>query len=321
MRARAGIALFAALALTAIVALLLAGAVASMTLAQRSSRLVEVDARLNESADYALSTVLADPDRFGLADLPLGVASRFDVPVPGAEGAGVSVSASATRLPGDLLWLESQAILDGRDGGARRFSLVARFPLAGSFPPAALVSRGDVHIGHDVVFLRDTSTDAECGKPATADVVVAPGAHVMGTTASGDSVRTVVGAAASDSSTYRLSSRQVAALDSARGVVHVRGDTTIVGGALDGILVADGSITITGPFRAAGMIVARGRVIAVSGLFVGTGTILSFAPASATPSIDLAGASITYSACTVDRAFRRAWLPRQVPKRGWAEIF
>ncbi|HEY4133015.1 MAG TPA: hypothetical protein VGM50_20535, partial [Gemmatimonadaceae bacterium] len=67
VRLRPGIALFAALSLLAFLGLLLGAAVASMTIAGRSSRLAELDAQLDAAADFALNTVFSDPDQFDLA--------------------------------------------------------------------------------------------------------------------------------------------------------------------------------------------------------------------------------------------------------------
>ena len=67
-----GVALFAALALMSVIALLVAGAAASTRASQRASRLARTDASLTTAADYALANVLADARGLGFADLPLG---------------------------------------------------------------------------------------------------------------------------------------------------------------------------------------------------------------------------------------------------------
>ena len=131
MRARGGIALFAALAVMALIGLLVAGAVASSTAAQRSSRLSFTDAVLTTIADYALNTVLADPRGFGLADLTLGERAMFDIPVPTTKDARVVVG--VTRLPGGVLWLVADATIDadqatGASISSRDFRVSARCP-------------------------------------------------------------------------------------------------------------------------------------------------------------------------------------------------
>lgn len=315
LRTRRAFALFAALALMALIGLLVAGALASTTIAQRSSRMSVTDAVLTTSADYALNTILADPRGFGLADLPLGERATFDIPVPTTEDAQVAVG--VTRLPGGVLWLVADAIGGGPDRGHRRINLVARFPSVGALPGAAIVARGNVRLGHDVLFQADTSHDAECSAGATVDVVVAPAALVSG----GDSSRVARRAVAADSSTYYVSSSQLAVLDSAGTIVHVRGDTTIRGGGLDGILIVDGSVTIAGAYAVTGLIIARGRIAAVAGGFSLTGAVLSFSARDSLPAIELSGATLRYSPCSVARAFRVALAPRPARQRSWAEVF
>jgi hypothetical protein len=317
MHTRRGIALFAALALMALIGLLVAGAVASSTIAQRASRLSFMDAVLTAAADYALNTILADPRGFRLAELALGERATFEISVPDSKDAQVVVG--VTRLTGGVLWLVVDASSGGRDQGHRRINLVARFPFVGASPDAAIVARGNVHLGHDVLFQADTSRDPECSTSPAVDVIVAPGAVVSG----GDSTRATVRAAAADTATYYLTAQQLAVLDGARTIIHVRGDTTITGGGgFEGILIADGSVTISGAYTVTGLIIARGRIEVVGGGFSLTGAILSFAnPAGAVPSIELSGAMLRYSPCSVSRALRVALAPHPVRQRSWSEVF
>jgi hypothetical protein len=318
MRTRRGIALFAALALMALIALLVAGAVASSTAAQRSARLTFIDAALTSAADYALNTILADPHDFGLADLALGQRTLLDISVPSMKDARVFVG--VTRLPGGVLWLVADAASTDVDQGHRRLNLIARFPVVGALPEAGIVARGNVHLGRDVFFQADTSHDPECTAPASVDVVIAPGAHVSG----GDSSRVAIRSSAADTSAYFLMASQLAVLDSARAIVHVRTDTTITGGSgneLDGILIVDGSVTITGAYAATGLIVARGRIQVSGGGFSLVGAMLSFAEPAADPAIDVSDAIVRYSPCAVAHAFRTALAPRPVSQRSWAEVF
>ncbi|MEP6494115.1 MAG: hypothetical protein ABJF01_15635 [bacterium] len=316
MRTRGGIALFAALALMALIGLLVAGAVASSVAAQRSSRLTVTDAMLTAAADYALGTVLADPAEFRLADLALGQAVALDVPA--LDGGEVRVVVSATRLPGGVVWLVANATADGVDQGHRRVNLVARFPNIGALPDAPIVARGGVELGTNVVFQSDTSRDAECVRASSVDVMVAPGAIVTG----GDSARVAVRPIAADTATYYLSTSQLALLDSGKIVVHVRGDTTIAGGVFDGILIVDGSVTITGAFSATGMVIARGRIVAPNGGFALTGNIFSFAsPSNGDPAIKIFAGTIRYSLCSSSRALRHALQPHPVKERSWSEMF
>jgi hypothetical protein len=318
MRTRRGIALFAALALMALIALLVAGAVASSTVAQRSARMSFTDAMLTAAADYALNTILADPPRFGLADLTLGQRTLFEISVPTMKDARVFVG--VTRLPGGVLWLVADAASTDVDQGHRRFNLIARFPVVGALPEAGLVARGNVQLGHDVLFQTDTSHDAECSAHASVDVVVAPGARVSG----GDSSRVAIRSSAADTSAYLLAASTRAVLDSARTIIHVRGDTAITGGSgndLAGILIVDGSVTITGAYVATGLIVARGRIQVSGGGFSLVGAMLSFAEPAADPAIDVSDAIVRYSPCAVAHAFRTALAPHPVSQRSWGEVF
>ena len=149
-------------------------------------------------------------------------------------------------------------------------------------------------------------------------MIVAPGAVVSG----GDSSRVAMRPSAADTSGYYLTASQLATLDSAHTIVHVRGDTTLTGGSgLDGILIVDGSVTIVGAYRATGLIVARGPIVATGGGFSLTGAALSFATPASAPAIELSDATIRYSICAVARAFRVALAPRPVRQRSWAEVF
>ncbi len=314
VRRRHGIALFAALGFMALIALLVAGSVTSSLVAQRSSRLALADAELTAAADYALATVLADPVGFGLAELPLGRATN----VVGAASPGLyQVTIDVTRLRAGVLWLTADASLSGVDESHRRLNVVARFPSLAAMPAAGIVARGDVRLDA-VAFAADTtSADAECVAVGP-DVAVSPGAVVRAS----DSIRVEQRPAAGDTATYFLLARQLAALDSSGRVYHVHGDTVIAGGSLVGILVADGSVTISGPYAVTGLVIARGRVESPNGGLVITGALLAFgAPADGSVAVRLSGAVVRYSPCAVAHALRLALPPHPVRQRSWAELF
>lgn len=316
MQPRRAIALFAALALMAVIGLLVAGAVASSTIAQRSARLAHTDALLTMGGDYALGTVVADPARYGLADLEFGRAAALDVALPDAAGPHAVVT--ATRLRNGTVWLVAEVALSGLDTGRRRTNLVLQYPTIGPLPSAGIVARGSVRLGRDVRFVPDSATDPECSQLPAADVIVAPGAVVTGESGA----RAMVSPAARDSIAYFLTAGQLAALGSRGQVVRVRGDTVISGGSFTGILVVDGSLDITGPFTAVGLIVASGQIRALSGPIVVTGAILSFAlPAGSGAAIDLADATVQHSPCRIAQMLRRGLGPRAARARGWAELF
>jgi hypothetical protein len=312
--ARRGIALVAALGVMTLLGLMVAGAFAASLLSERSTRLTFSDASLSASADYAITTVLADPAGYGLADLPFGQARSFDVVVPGDASATVSV----TRLPTSVLWLVADASIAGIDQGHRRVNMVARFPTLAALPSAPLVARGNVIARDSVSFSTDTTGDPDCAAANAFDVITSPGA----TATVGDSARVGARASAADSTTYYMSSQQLALLDSAGPVVHVRGDTTITGGTFTGILVADGSITVAGASSFMGLVIARGAITATAGGFSLTGAMMAYGnPTNGTTAIDLAGATIRYAPCVVANAMRRASRPKPVRQRSWAELF
>ncbi|HWH53363.1 MAG TPA: hypothetical protein VN651_17580 [Gemmatimonadaceae bacterium] len=311
--ARRGMALIAALALMTVLGLLIVGAVGSVVVAQRSAELARIDATLDAAADYAIGTVLADPRGYGLADLALGRARSYSIPLVDAGRAAVS----ATRLPGGILWLVAALGAGSPDSGRRTMSLVARFPSLGFIPPAAIVARGGVVTTNAVAFSVDTATDPDCGnRSPPAEVVVAPGSSAS----LGAGQRVATSSAAGDSASYLLTVAQLAALDSGvpGAVVHVRGDTTIASGAFDGVLIVDGSVAVTGAFALSGLLVARDSVTASSGLTV-RGAMMAFG--SSQVAMRLASGVIEYSPCQIARALRRAARPLPVRGRAWGELF
>ena len=315
-RSRRGVALFAALALTAVIGLLAAGGVAFTRLSQRTWRDAFVDASLTRGADYALATVLADAHRLSLAELPLGQTVTTSVAVPGAVP--LSAVVGVTRLPSALLWIVAE-VTEGGGAGRRRFNLVARYPSLGQHLPGAITSRGNVSIANDVVFApADTSQDPECAGRGFAGVVVPAGVATDGV----DSARVITSAAATDSAAYLLTSRQLALLHSTGRFTHVRGDTVIASGAFDGVLIVDGALTIAGSFNATGLIVVRGPIAISGGVTTITGAVMSFAPPVAEKlAIKFSGVTVRYSPCAVDRAIRSALEPQAISLRSWAEIF
>lgn len=311
MRRRRGVALFGALSLAMVVGLLVAGAVATTRVMQRTWRVERTDAELTMDADAALSATLATLHSRNLDDTPLGMATAVSVPLANAPG-GATVS--VTRLPSGVLWMTGEVVRV--EGGYRRTNLVARFPSI-LRSHAAIMARGDVELASDVSITVDADVEADCEDPRGAVVDVISGANVVFR----DSSAVVSSGEASDSAAYLLTASQLAALQRTGRFDHVRGDTTIAGGAFDGILVVDGALTITGPFTATGLIVARGPIIGTGPITV-TGSLRSFAqPGIGKLAIKFSGASIRYSRCAVERALRRALDAHPVTQRSWAEIF
>jgi hypothetical protein len=177
-----------------------------------------------------------------------------------------------------------------------------------------LIARGNVSV-NDVHFDIDTAGEADCAARDGPAILVAPGA----TWSSSDSVQAAVDVRAADSATYFMTSRQLEALAVAAGARIVAGDTTIAGGSYKGFLLVGGALRITGPFAATGVVIARGPITATDSVHV-TGALLSFAQSPAT-AIALRSGSIVYSPCVIARVLRSASPPRPVRERSWSEIF
>lgn len=295
-------------------ALLIAGSFASLTLAQRSARGARADALLVAAADYALNTIVASPVAYGLADLPYAHTANFAVSIPGSEP--VSATVAATRIAAGTIWLVADASLARGDSARRRVNLIVRFRDIGSLPLAPLEARGNVRLARGIPFSTDGATDPDCAR-APANVATGP----SGAVTSEDSVSSLADPAAADSASFYLTAAQLAALDSAGALQHVRGDTTIASGSFDGIMVVDGTMEITGPWTVHGLVVSRGPIKAASGSIAVTGAMMSFAPPAATPAIDLSAGAIVWSPCGVQRALRRALGVRPARQRSWSELF
>jgi hypothetical protein len=293
--ARQGIVLFAAVALLALLGLLIAGAMASMTLASRSATLVESNARLDGAAELAAESVIAEQVRFALPDLPYGVARAFDIPMPNEPR--VAATATVTRLRAGLLWIVGEARGVGGDRGVRRVNIVARIPSVMPMPIAPLVARGSIVVGPAASFDVDSTGDPDC-----AALSPAPNS-----------------AQAHDSSAFLLAAAQRAPLEGAPSVLHLTHDTTLGPGSFAGLIIADGSLTIRGPFTMSGLIAARGWIDAPSGLVL-IGAALSF-DSSAHAAITVDASSVRYSPCAVARELRRVLPARRIGMRSWSELF
>jgi hypothetical protein len=315
MMPRRGVALFAALAIIALIALLIGGAVSTSTLAQRSAESSRADASLMASADYAIHTVLADASQ-ALAELPLGRATTYAVNP--ASVLPITTTVAATRLPDDVLWLVADAELSGRDVGRRRVNLVARWRPLVPLPTSPLMARGAVRLRGGLVVTADTATDADCAAASFAAVTVPPGGSV--TTA--DSVTSAVDARAGDLAHYAQADWQQRVVESASGAIHVRADTVISNSSFQGVMIADGSVSIVGPFTINGIIIARGPIVVSTNELLLTGALLSFAtPSIGQFAIDVGGGVVKFSPCVVARALRRIAQLRVVQQRNWTEIF
>jgi hypothetical protein len=307
-------ALVMALTLIALVGLAVAGGLAHTVVSQRAASLSQNAALLDAAADRALGTVLGDANLYRLAALRLGESRVVDAQP--TEAPEVSATVAVTRLAGNVLWLVSAVSSRSDSLIGRRVNLVARFPSAGPPPMAAIMTRGNVSIAPGVQFSVDTTLDDDCSAGTGASVIVGPGATAQ--VAAGTRVDTAE--TARDSTAYFLTGRQLALLGAAPGVIHVTGDTTINGGAFDGILIVDGSLVVHGTFVGTGLIVVRGVIDASDATLTMRGALLSFAAPSGVSTIFTA-ASVEYSPCVVARVMRVALSPRAVLLRRWAELF
>ena len=285
---RPGIALVAALSLIALLGLLIAGAVAATVAAQRSASASWLDAPLSAASDDALGQMLADPDARDLANLPASTPATFTFDAVGPPA--VRTTVTATRLPGDVVWLVADARLVADTLARRRVSVVARFRSAGGAPAAAISHGGSAFLAPDVSMLPDTAGAADCRGGA---------ASIVQTT---------------DSTTLYEAAWQRSALDSTTNVWRIARDTVLGTGSFAGVVVADADLRIDGPFAFTGLMIVRGALRSASGLSV-TGAIAVHGD------VNLAGSVIRFSPCAVALALRRGAPLRSVRGRAWAELF
>jgi hypothetical protein len=316
MRPRRGVALVGALAIAGVIALLIGGALAVVAAAQRSSVAGREDAELAASADAAAHSVLSRMNDSTLASLAFGRASEW--PVATRSSLPIAARVSATRLADDVLWIVGSATLSGRDAAIRRVNVVARWRTLLPVPASPLMARGSVRLRGGLTVTADTSSDAECSATSFADVTIAPAAAVE----SADSVRTSVDARAGDSAHFAQTAAQRRRLESSSGAIHVRADTVISNSSFQGVMIADGGVSIVGPFAGSGVIVARGPIVVATDELSFSGALLSFAtPSAGQFAIDIGGGVIQFSPCVVSRALRRIAPLRVVRERNWTEIF
>ena len=309
-RDRRGVALVAALLLISFIALLITGSLSASTIADRAATLALIDARLMSAADFVIHAPLASPTAYGLTRLPLGIATPIDVPSPDRD---VEAHVSVTRLPHGVIWLVAEVAVPRVDQARRRVNLVASYASAMPVPTAPIVSRGDVRVGSDAVFTLDTTGDVDCRGLPQAFAMLAPGGTAENVPSIIDDAR------AADSTTYGLRASQLATLRGP-GVVHTRGDTTI-SGTFSGLLIVDGNLTLSGPFTATGLVIARGRVDAGSHHFAIRGAVLSFAIPVSQPAMNLGDASIEFSPCIIQETLWNVSILSAVKYRSWQEMF
>lgn len=316
---RDGIALLVALSLLALLGLLVAGSFAAIVLSSRTSRLAQVDARLDAAAEYALWAPVTDWAAWDLAGLGVGATRSRQVSVPAAPD--VRATVSAMRLPRGALWVVADARSSFGEEGHRRLNLLLRLPVSEPLPEAAIVSRGDVRLGPGVRIGMDSAQAHDCASPSAADVALAAGATLtVATDAGAPPITSLVSSAAGDSAVYRLRGKGWSALAGGAGVSIAPADLAISGGTGSGVLLVSGRLTITGPFSYSGLIVALDGVQASAGVSI-SGALLSFRPPGAPASVDLTESTLVYAPCTVRYALESLFAPRRAGERSWADLF
>jgi hypothetical protein len=127
---------------------------------------------------------------------------------------------------------------------------------------------------------------------------------------------------AADSGVFLLRQSQRMYLDSFSRVQHVRGDTTITAGRIEGVLLIDGRLLLAGTVTIRGLVIALGPIDADAARVDLEGALLSFAaPHVGHFAIQLREAVIRPSPCLIAREWRRILPLRPVTARSWAEIF
>jgi Tfp pilus assembly protein PilX len=141
-RARAGMAILAALCTLMLIALLVAGGLASVNAAQRSAATNESAALLLTSSDEALTDAVADWRAGSLDSLAVGATSV----VPWSDAAsGMRGQVSVTALPRGVYWLAAEVWSPAAGQVRRRANLIVLRPsaldsLGRALPPRPLAS-------------------------------------------------------------------------------------------------------------------------------------------------------------------------------------
>jgi hypothetical protein len=329
-RRRNGMALVAVLAVMGLLAILAMATLSVTTRLNQGSALAERDARLGAAASYALATALIDWRHTGLSSLGIDSTREIAIPVPGSP---VTAAVTVTRLDSELFWIVAEVI--AVDDARRRENMVVRLsvPRTDSLPP--LLVAGDASLSRLFTVARDTAPGCA---PIAPDLMIGPGASLTSVDGQLPPLTVQRSVAAVDTSfllhigslstTTLASSADVilqagTSTQAPSGVVHATGDLTLVGGMGQGVLIVDGRLTLAGPLSFAGLIVARGGIIATV-----AGAEVSGSMRTGPNGIDEQGAleianpfTFRPSVCATQTALRSAVIPRAVSGRPWAEIY
>jgi len=103
-------------------------------------------------------------------------------------------------------------------------------------------------------------------------------------------------------------------------VLHAAGNLHLAGGVGQGVLLVDGSLTISGGARFAGVVIARGSVQGTGAGGRIEGAVLVAANGGATSSL-LGPLTIVHSRCVVSAVERAAERAFPIPYRSWADVY
>jgi len=258
---------------------------------------------------------LAGWETYGLADLQVGETRSAAI---NTGIAATRASVSTTALPAGMLWMLASVTRDGADG-TRRANLVARFPFVAFLPDAALTSNGNVSIGPDVRFDVDTTGDRGCSHAPPADVLLSPSASINVADTTRTRITVARRASVADSTRYLLAVDSTTRRNNPH-VFYIDGDTTLIDGRLDGVLIVTGRLRITGRFVFSGIVFAGRGIDATLGEPIVRGAVLAFG-APGTTVVQFARASLQFASCVAFRALQLAHAPRRVRERSWAEMY
>jgi hypothetical protein len=104
-------------------------------------------------------------------------------------------------------------------------------------------------------------------------------------------------------------------------ILHVSGDLTLAGGEGQGILLVDGNLEFSGPYRFYGLVLVRGGISVPS---AGAGVALKgavFASQVGASSAPVSGVQVSFSKCIVDRVLQSSGQLIPLRSRGWKQLF
>lgn len=249
--------------------------------------------------DVPLSAALTVRDSVTLAGAALVVGS--DSTPMGWTGCAAPAPAAAVALP------DTTRICDGGCGPGRAGGRVAGTPPLLADSAAALPSRY-------AAFGAESwqSLVAHAGLVLAPGAVVTPAPSVLG----GRCDRAL-------SSNWGDPTAPGSACGAYFPLVWARGDVEIRGGIGQGVLLAEGDVTLSAGALFAGLVIAKDDLLAVGtgGTIVGAAMAADVRPGTSDHTHLEGGARIQWSRCAVDRALQRSARPVPVRGRPWAAVY